>query len=56
VLERNQFKKKFMTDRKKTVLNTNDNLRQANENDWDFKLGTTKYTGGQLLPTKSEFK
>ena len=56
MLDRQAYKKKFMTDRKLTVLNTNDNLRSGAENDWDTRLKNVKYTGGQLLPSKSEFK
>ena len=39
------------------VLNTNDNLNTTSQtNDWDQKLKSVKYTAGQLLPEKSEFK
>ena len=56
VLERTQFKKKYLSDRKTSVLNQNDNLLLNDETDWDQKLKKTHYTGGQLIPTKSEFK
>ena len=56
VLERTQFKKKYLSDRKTSVLNHNDNLLLNDETDWDQKLKKTQYTGGQLIPTKSEFK
>ena len=39
------------------MLNTNDNIRRdSTVADWDVKLRTTDYTGGQILPEKSELK
>ena len=37
-----------------SVLNSNTNL--LDKYDWDNKLQATKYTGGQLIPSKSELK
>lgn len=55
IKERQEFKRKFLANRKTTVLNSNDNLTLEGK-DWDAKLKSTNYTGGQLLPAKSEFK
>lgn len=54
IKERNEFKRQYLSDRKTTCLNSNDNIRASF--DLDQKLSTINYTGGQMLPTKSEFK
>ena len=53
--KRKEFKASYLSGRKPTVLNANDNVR-ADLNDWDQKLKNIKYTGGQLIPTESELK
>lgn len=53
--DRQEFKKKYLSTRKTTVLNSNDNVTSKGM-DWDAKLKNTAYTSGQLIPHTSEFK
>lgn len=54
IKERKEFKRSKMARAHFNCLNSNTNLNDAF--DWDAKLEGTAYTGGQLIPAKSEFK
>jgi hypothetical protein len=52
--ERADYKKRFLSSIKLSILNSNDNV--ASTFDPDVTLKNTLYTGGKLLPDHSEFK
>ena len=53
VADREAYKKRYLSGERKTILATNDNFIGK---DADRKLQDIKYTGGNTIPTKSEFK
>ena len=54
LLERRKHKRAAMAQQSFNVLNSNDNLEATY--DPEQSLRDAKYTGGQLLPRRSEFK